>query len=127
MNCLECTAMMRAAYTVRGAIGCCVDCGAGICLDHARILARAAQPVGVVPRSRGARRVMCATCYTGSDADGATAWTDIAIAPADQNGSAGKRGVAAFVLALTARADSPGGRKSGASRRRRAFGRRRLL
>jgi len=66
MNCLECTAMMRAAYTVRGAIGCCVHCGAGICLDHARILARPAQPVGVVPRSRGARRVMCATCYTAS-------------------------------------------------------------
>ena len=63
MNCLECTAMMRAAYTVRGAIGCCVDCGAGICLDHARILARAAQPVGVV-RGRAACVVSCAPPVT---------------------------------------------------------------
>ena len=30
MNCLECTAIMRATYTVRGAIGCCAYCGAGL-------------------------------------------------------------------------------------------------
>lgn len=59
MNCLECTTIMRATYTVCGAIGYCVCYGAGICLDHARILAQAAQPVDVVPRSRGAAALRC--------------------------------------------------------------------
>jgi hypothetical protein len=127
MNCLECATTMAATYTAPSAIGCCAYCGAGICFDHARILALPGQPVGVVLRAeRGARRVMCATCYAASDADGASAGTLIAIAPADQNGSASKRGVAAFALALTGWASSPGGRGFGASRRRWAFRWRRL-
>ena len=62
MNCLEYATLMAATYKAPAALACCVYCGAGICLDHARLVVLSAQPAGLVPR-RGARRIVCATCY----------------------------------------------------------------
>ena len=59
MNCLEYETLMAATYKAPAALACCVYCGAGICLDHARLVVLSAQPAGLVPR-RGARRIVCA-------------------------------------------------------------------
>ena len=98
MNCLECATLMAASYKAPAAMACCVHCGAGICLDHARPVVLPAQPVGLVPPTRGARRVVCATCYIASEGAGAVALT----VPAERSERLGKRKLAALVSALTA-------------------------
>jgi hypothetical protein len=57
MNCLQC------AYDDREspAVGICLECGAAVCLTHARIGQRQAPPVGLVTRLP-ARRVLCSSC-----------------------------------------------------------------
>ena len=63
MNCLECS-MSPAIDVPNTATGDCAYCGAGVCLDHARVVALKPTRIGVVPDSRkGARRITCTTCY----------------------------------------------------------------
>jgi hypothetical protein len=53
------------------AIGSCAYCGAGVCLEHARLVEFRSQPISLVPELRnGARRILCTTCFavTGPDA-----------------------------------------------------------
>lgn len=98
MNCLECATLMAATYEAPAALACCVHCGAGICLDHARVVGLPAQPVGLVPPTRGARRVVCATCYIASAGAGAVA---LAV-PVERGERLGKRRLSALVSVLTA-------------------------
>jgi hypothetical protein len=73
MDCMECW-LSPAPDIPRTAIGSCTYCGAGICLDHARVLTIHRQPIGVVPQSRmGARRIVCTSCYAGPSPEGAKA------------------------------------------------------
>jgi hypothetical protein len=65
MNCLECSTRIARTSLAQPAIACCVHCGAGICLDHARYAPVASPPVGVLPLN-GRRRVVCATCDVGA-------------------------------------------------------------
>ena len=97
MNCLECATLMAATYQAPAALACCVHCGAGICLDHARLLILPAQPVGPVPR-RGARRIMCATCHIAAYGDGAVALT----VPVERGEQQSKRKLAALMSMLAA-------------------------
>jgi hypothetical protein len=63
MNCLECS-LSPETDLPRTAVGSCAYCGAGVCLDHARLVTFRPQPAGVVPESRGgARRILCPACY----------------------------------------------------------------
>jgi hypothetical protein len=63
MDCLDCLLDSR-QHSV--AVGTCVDCGAGVCLDHAVILehwlTRAAAIMREVPVEPPARLIRCATC-----------------------------------------------------------------
>ncbi len=63
MICLECAMDADSSGGARPAIGCCADCGAGICLDHARFIPLPAPPIGPAYRRRGGkRRFICTTC-----------------------------------------------------------------
>jgi hypothetical protein len=63
MNCLECTLTTPGVENV--AIGSCAYCGAGLCPEHAYVIALPAPPVGLVLRATsGARRIVCPSCYT---------------------------------------------------------------
>ena len=97
MNCLECATLMAATYQAPAALACCVYCGAGICLDHARLLILPARPVGPVPR-RGARRIVCATCHIAAGSDGAVALT----VPVERGERQSKRKLAALRSVLAA-------------------------
>jgi hypothetical protein len=70
MNCLECS-MSPAIDVPMTAVGDCAYCGAGVCLDHARVIRLSPQPIGVVPVVRtGERRITCTTCYSGGGLEG---------------------------------------------------------
>jgi hypothetical protein len=71
MNCFDCAALGRAAE----AVAVCTDCGAGVCLEHARVMPRwltRIEPIGrreqvEVP----ARIVRCGLCQLARDAEAA--------------------------------------------------------
>src|ERR1700733_9413542 len=70
MNCLECS-MSPAIDVPNTATGDCAYCGAGVCLDHARVVTLQSTPIGVVPAVRtGARRITCTTCYSAGGLEG---------------------------------------------------------
>jgi hypothetical protein len=65
------------------ATGDCAYCGAGVCLDHARVLTLKSNPLGVVPvRQAGARRITCTTCYAAGGLEGERAGKLTMTAPA---------------------------------------------
>jgi hypothetical protein len=58
------------------AVGDCAYCGAGVCLDHARVVTLRPSHIGVVPDIRtGARRITCTTCYSAGGLEGERAGT----------------------------------------------------
>jgi hypothetical protein len=59
MNCVECVTV---AAPPAPAIGCCIYCGSGVCVDHVRVTPVAAQPIGVLPPVVGRRRLTCTAC-----------------------------------------------------------------
>jgi hypothetical protein len=70
MNCLECT-MSPAIDVPNTATADCAYCGAGVCLDHARVIAIQSNRIGVVPNVRtGVRRITCTTCYSAGGLEG---------------------------------------------------------
>lgn len=82
MDCLECS-LSPSADIPMTAIGGCAYCGAGVCLDHARVVVPGRPPTGVVPQSRvGERRIVCTTCYAGSVPGGTKAGTLTVTGPA---------------------------------------------
>jgi hypothetical protein len=58
MNCLQCATNGRST----SAVAVCADCGAGVCLEHARIVALTAQPVGLIPAHASGRQIRCTAC-----------------------------------------------------------------
>src|ERR1700761_4090678 len=81
MNCLECS-MSPAMDVPNAAIGDCAYCGAGVCLDHARVVTLQSSPLGVVPDVRtGARRITCTTCYSAGGLEGERAGALAVAAP----------------------------------------------
>ena len=81
MNCLECS-MSPTIDVPNTAVGDCAYCGAGVCLDHARVIALQSHPVGVVPNVRtGARRITCTTCYSAGGGEGEKAGMLTAASP----------------------------------------------
>jgi hypothetical protein len=82
MNCLECSLSPSVGLPMT-ATATCAHCGAGVCLDHARLVIPGRPPIGRVPQSRvGERRIVCTTCYAGSHAGGTKAGMLTATAPA---------------------------------------------
>ena len=82
MNCLECS-MSPAIDVPNTAIGDCAYCGAGVCLDHARVVTLRPSRIGVVPDVRtGARRITCTTCYSEGGLEGERAGLLAVAAPA---------------------------------------------
>jgi hypothetical protein len=82
MNCLECS-MSPAIDVPNTAAGDCAYCGAGVCLDHARVVTLQPHRIGVVPDVRtGARRITCTTCYATGGLEGERAGTLAMAAPA---------------------------------------------
>jgi hypothetical protein len=82
MNCLECSLSPSVGLPMT-ATGGCAYCGAGVCLDHARVVVPSRPPIGVVPQSRiGERRIVCTTCYEGSASGGTKAGMLTMTAPA---------------------------------------------
>jgi hypothetical protein len=82
MNCLECSLSPSVGLPMT-ATGGCAYCGAGVCLDHARVVIPGRPPIGVVPQSSiGERRIVCTTCYAGSATGGTKAGTLAMTAPA---------------------------------------------
>jgi hypothetical protein len=70
MNCLECS-MSPTIDVPNTATGDCAYCGAGVCLDHARVVTLKPTRIGVVPDARtGARRITCTTCYAVGGLEG---------------------------------------------------------
>ena len=70
MICLDCS-LSPTVDRPPTAIGACAYCGAGVCLEHARLVEFRSQPISLVPELRnGARRILCTTCFavTGPDA-----------------------------------------------------------
>jgi hypothetical protein len=59
VNCVEC---VMATAQPAPAIGCCVHCGSGVCVDHVRITPVRAHPIGVLPAAVGRRRLSCLSC-----------------------------------------------------------------
>ena len=58
------------------AIGSCAYCGAGVCLEHARLVEFRSQPISLVPELRnGARRILCTTCFAAAAPDRAAVRT----------------------------------------------------
>ena len=81
MNCLECS-MSPAIDVPNTAIGDCAYCGAGVCLDHARVVTLQSKRIGVVPDVRtGARRITCTTCYSAGGVEGERAGMIAVAAP----------------------------------------------
>lgn len=74
MNCVECVTV--AALTAP-AIGCCVYCGSGVCMDHVRVTPVPAQPIGVLPPTIGRRRLTCTTCVPAGRSVGAHRWRPV--------------------------------------------------
>jgi hypothetical protein len=73
MNCLECSLSPSVDLLMTAAAGCAY-CGAGVCLDHARVVIPGRPPIGRVPQSSvGERRIVCTTCYAGSHPGGTKA------------------------------------------------------
>jgi hypothetical protein len=90
MNCLECS-MSPAIDVPMAAIGDCAYCGAGVCLDHARVIMLRSNPIGVVPGVRcRERRITCTTCYSAGGLEGEKAGMLTVAAP-----GAGKGGTTA--------------------------------
>ncbi|HEU4676638.1 MAG TPA: DUF2180 family protein [Motilibacteraceae bacterium] len=69
MNCLDCLAERAQAVP---AVAVCLDCGAGVCLEHAVLVARRVDARGLlgrrIPLSRGGRVVRCEVCQRAHDA-----------------------------------------------------------
>jgi hypothetical protein len=100
MNCLECS-MSPAIDVPNTAIGDCAYCGAGVCLDHARVVALRSNPLGVVPTVRtGARRITCTTCYSAGGLEGEQAGM---LAVATSGAGAAKGQATASATARTSR------------------------
>jgi hypothetical protein len=59
MNCLECSTTIT-----RAAIGCCVQCGAAVCAEHADFIVVRPQPIMVAQSAAGTRRLTCTTCQS---------------------------------------------------------------
>jgi hypothetical protein len=59
MNCLLCA---TGAHTNTTAVAVCTDCGAGVCIDHAHLVTRAARPTGHIPASGATRKIHCTAC-----------------------------------------------------------------
>jgi hypothetical protein len=88
MNCLECS-LSPAIDSPMAAVAGCAYCGAGVCLDHARVLMRRSQPVGVMPDIRGGgRRIACTTCCLAGRREGFTFEHEHWPAPRRETGSA---------------------------------------
>lgn len=100
MNCLDCATMIPQAPMARTAVSCCVYCGAGICLDHARFVMPYGRPVGVVP-PQGARRMLCTSCDAAAGLRGEMV-TGRAVR-ADGRGRVSRRGLAVPMLGRAAR------------------------
>ena len=89
MNCLECS-MSPAIDVPNTAAGDCAYCGAGVCLDHARVVTLQSNPIGVVPTVRtGARRITCTTCYSAGRLEGEKAGM-LAVAAPSTSGAKGE-------------------------------------
>jgi hypothetical protein len=89
MNCLECS-MSPAIDVPNTAAADCAYCGAGVCLDHARVVSLQSNPIGVVPTVRaGARRITCTTCYSAGGLEGERAGT-LAVAATGAGAAQGK-------------------------------------
>jgi hypothetical protein len=81
MNCLECS-VSPTIDVPNTAVGDCAYCGAGVCLDHARVIKLHSQPLGVVPDVRtGERRITCTTCYSAGGLEGDRSGTVTAAVP----------------------------------------------
>lgn len=62
MNCFECAITTPGATDT--AIACCACCGAGLCLEHAHLIAlRPPTPSEWTRTITGARRIVCPGCY----------------------------------------------------------------
>jgi len=61
VNCTDCAIT---ALNVEPAIGICVHCGGGICLEHAHISAIRPHSVGLMLPIPGRRRLTCVVCST---------------------------------------------------------------
>ena len=72
MNCYDCTM----DGVARAAVATCVDCGAGVCLEHSttqrRWLTRTLPINGVETVYPAARQIRCLTCTTAQQAAVAT-------------------------------------------------------
>lgn len=68
MNCFDCAALGHAAT----AVAACVDCGAGVCPDHAVVTPRWLTRTAVINRTEAveppARAIRCGLCQQASDA-----------------------------------------------------------
>ena len=68
MNCFDCAGLGHAA----DAAGICVDCGAGVCLDHAQVTPRWLTATAVINRmvvvEPPARTIRCDVCQHAHDA-----------------------------------------------------------
>lgn len=68
MNCLDC--LVERALVVP-AVGICSDCGAGVCLDHAVLVAHRTEARGYlgrrIPLPRPGRLVRCGLCQAVSE------------------------------------------------------------
>ncbi|MGN6246005.1 MAG: DUF2180 family protein [Motilibacteraceae bacterium] len=69
MNCLDCLAERAQAVP---AVAVCSDCGAGVCLEHAVLVARRVEAKGhlgrQIPLPRAGRLVRCGVCQGAHDA-----------------------------------------------------------
>jgi len=81
MYCLECT-LSPAIDEPLTAIADCAYCGAGVCINHARVINIRTEPIGVVPQVRvGVRRILCTTDYASGPLEGEKAGTLTAATP----------------------------------------------
>jgi hypothetical protein len=65
MNCLECSTTIT-----RAAIGCCAQCGAAVCGEHADFIVVRPEPVMVAQSVAGMRRLTCTICQSALVAHG---------------------------------------------------------
>ena len=81
MYCLECT-LSPAIDDPLTAIADCAYCGAGVCINHARVINVRPESMGVVPQVRvGVRRIVCTTDYSAGPLEGERAGTLTAATP----------------------------------------------
>ena len=71
MNCIECSLN---ALPVQPAIGCCIHCGAGICVEHGVIELVEAQPIGLTLSTPRRRRLTCGLCSTTGGSAAVSRW-----------------------------------------------------